>query len=528
MLVRIAATLLPPIFAAVLLYPHNAAAQAATGDAPVRHFAIEEYRVEGNTVLPDDAIESAVYPFLGPDRTADDVEKARAALDSLYAARGYPTVSAEIPLQDGAGGVIVLKVTERKIGRLRVRGAQYFSPREIREAASAVAEGKVPNMTVLGKQIVAMNQWPDRTVTPLIRPGIAPNTVDVDLNVKDTLPLHASVEVNNRANADTTPLRTLATISYGNFWQRGDSASISYQTAPMRSSDAAIASASYLYRIPNSTASLLVSYVKSDSNISTVGNSDVVGRGTIIGTRLQMPIRQDAVFNSSVSLGFDYKHFDDATIQGGDRTPAPVTYVPLSLNWTGSWARGDAETNMSATVVMGTRGIGTGAATFDEKRYLAKPNFAYVRWDIGNVQPLPMGAQFFVRTAGQLAAEPLISNEQFAAGGADTVRGFLESETLGDYGAILQTELRSPKVGDLVPWMSDTRAVIFADQGMVGLRNALVQQRDHYGLASAGAGIRLRAFDTIVADVYGAHTVTAGTTTKSSDTRMLFRLNGAF
>ncbi len=528
MLERIEAKLILLCLATVLVNPCGTAAQAASEGAPTRHFDVEEYRVEGNTVLPADAIEEAVYPFLGSNRTTDDVEKARSALDVLYAQRGYPTVSAEVPVQDAADGVIILKVTERKIGRLRVRGARYFSPREIREAASAVAEGKVPNMSVLGKQIADLNQWPDRTVTPVLRPGIAPNTVDVDLNVKDSLPLHASAEINNRANADTTALRTVTTVSYGNFWQRGDSASLSYQVAPMRSSDAQIVSGSYLYRIPGSTASILASYVKSDSSVSTVGSTDVIGRGTIAGVRLQVPIRQDNVFDSSLSVGFDYKHFDDATIQGADRTPSPVTYVPLTITWQGTWLRGEAVTSMSASAVLGTRGVGTDTASFDQKRYLAKPNFAYLRGDISNLQPLFFGTQIYFKMTGQLAAVPLISNEQFGAGGFDTVRGFLESETLGDYGATLQAEVRSPPVGELLTWLSETRGFVFADAGTVGLRNALVQQRDQYGLASTGLGIRLRAFDYLSTDIFGAHTLTAGTTIKSGDNRLLFRVNGAF
>jgi hemolysin activation/secretion protein len=525
---RTGAKLILLCLATLLAGPRAGAAPPEPVEAAPRHFDVDEYRVEGNTVLPAGAIEDAVYPFMGPDRTADDVEKARAALDALYASRGYPTVSAEVPSQDGANGIILLKITERKIGRLRVRGATWFSPREIREAAGALAEGKVPNMTAVQKQIVALNQWPDRTVTPVLRPGIAPDTVDVDLNVKDALPLHGSVEVNNRANADTTSLRTISSLSYGNLWQRGDSASLSYQIAPKRASDAQILAGSYLFRLPDTNLSVLFSYVKSDSNVSTVGNTDTIGRGTIAGVRLLVPIRQEGAFNSSLSLGFDYKHFDDATIQGGDRTPTPVTYVPLTMTWTGTWIQGDAETDLSASAVLGTRGIGTNAATFDEKRYLAAPDFAYLRANASRVQPLPGGLQAYAKVTTQFAAAPLISNEQFGAGGVDTVRGYLESETLGDYGATLQTELRSPPVGDLWSPIADSRGFVFADAGMVGLRNALIEQQDVYRIASVGLGIRFRGFDYLNIDVFGARALASGADTKPGQNRVLFRVNGAF
>ena len=68
-------TLLPPVVrfagclalvaALVLMCPQ--ALRAAAPEQPPRHFAIDEFRVEGNTLLPAEEIEAAVYDFLGPD-----------------------------------------------------------------------------------------------------------------------------------------------------------------------------------------------------------------------------------------------------------------------------------------------------------------------------------------------------------------------------------------------------------------------------------------------------------------------------
>ena len=43
----------------------------------VGNLYIQEYRVEGTHQLPRLEVEEAVYPFLGPGRTTDDVEKVR-------------------------------------------------------------------------------------------------------------------------------------------------------------------------------------------------------------------------------------------------------------------------------------------------------------------------------------------------------------------------------------------------------------------------------------------------------------------
>src|SRR5580704_16962642 len=56
----------------------DAASAPAGGNAtaPVRRMFIGEYRVTGSKILTPAQIGETVYPFLGPDRTLDDVEKA--------------------------------------------------------------------------------------------------------------------------------------------------------------------------------------------------------------------------------------------------------------------------------------------------------------------------------------------------------------------------------------------------------------------------------------------------------------------
>jgi hypothetical protein len=82
--------------------------------ADTRQLYIQEYRVQGAHLLTKLEVEEAVYPFLGPERTADDVDQARAALEKAYQAKGYQTVSVQIPPQQVTRGVVILQVIEGK------------------------------------------------------------------------------------------------------------------------------------------------------------------------------------------------------------------------------------------------------------------------------------------------------------------------------------------------------------------------------------------------------------------------------
>ena len=104
-------------------------------------------------------IETAVYPFMGPGRTRDDVEHARAALEKAYHDRGYQSVVVEVPAQTVADAVVRLHVVEAAVGRLRVTGSRYFSPDFIRTQTPALKEGQVPDFNAAQRQLAARWQF---------------------------------------------------------------------------------------------------------------------------------------------------------------------------------------------------------------------------------------------------------------------------------------------------------------------------------------------------------------------------------
>ena len=502
-------------------------------------FDLEEIQVTGNTVLPGNDIEAVVYPHVGPARSEADVEQARAALEKLYLDRGFPTVSVEAA--GLADGVAILKVIERRVGRLRVVGAQYSTPSSLKAGAPSLAPGTVLNTAAVQNDILGLNQIPSRTVTPALKPGRAPNTVDADLQVEDRFPGHGTLELNNRRSADTTELRLSGSVGYDNLFQRGDSASLGFQLAPQNRRDATVFTGSYLFRIPNSRLSLLGSYVKSDSNVATLGGTNVLGRGQIAGLRLLIPVNDSGGLTQSLALGFDYKNFPTTTRFGSQVTDLPLEYWPLTATYAVSWAGESSQTDGSATVVYGTRGLGTGnrlivvnpaeprEAAFDASRAYARTNFYFLRLAANHQHELPYGLQVSARGQTQFGPEPLLAQEQFSLGGQDSVRGYLETEAVGDTGANLQLELRGPQLADrLGPKVQDARGYLFGDVGGAIINRPLEQQTRSYTFGSVGAGVRVRLYDHFTGTVENAIVLARGPNSSAGSDRVLFRLIGDF
>ncbi len=470
-------------------------APAVLGDLYIR-----EYRVQGSKLLTAVEIGEVVYPFLGPRRTPEDIDQARAALEKAYHDKGYQTVTVQVPNQSGRRGIIKLEVIEAAVGKLRVRDSRYYLPSDIQKRVPSLAPGTVPNFNEVQKDIIALNRSADLRVTPQLNPGAEPGTVDIDLNVKDKLPLHGNLELNNRYSADTVPLRLNGSLSYGNLWQLGHTLGFSFQIAPERLTDAAVYSAFYTVPFPGfENVSLTLSGTKQDSDVSTLGGAAVAGRGDILGLRTNITLPSERGWYHSLSLGIDYKSFDENLTTGTDSISTPIDYYPLSLSYFASWIGKRSFTELNLGANFHARGMGSDQLEFDNKRYNADGSYVYFRGDVAHTHDLPGDFQLLTKIQGQIANHPLINSEQYAGGGQSTVRGYLESEALGDNGVFGTLELRSPSFIGRKPKDDpekskddEWRIYAFVEGGRLTLNDPLPEQQDRFELASIGIGTRIR------------------------------------
>ena len=460
---------------------------------------ISEYRVEGSKRLSRLEVEEAVYPYLGPGRTAADVESARATLEKFYHNKGFETVSVVVPQQDPRRGVIRLEVVEGKVGRLRVNGARWFLPSSVRRDAPSVAEGVVPDMNRVKKDILALNRLSDRRVTPALRAGMEVGTVDIDLNVEDKNPLHGSLELNNRYSSNTTKLRLNGALSYGNLYQLGHTLGLNFQLAPENTDDAKVFSGYYLARVSDGV-SLMLQGSKQDSDVSTLGGGASIGRGYSVGLQALFDLPSADKFYQTFSLGIDYKHFDEEIVLAKETISSPIEYYPLSANYGATWLGEESFTEFNTSLNFHLRGIGSGELDYANKRYGADGSYIFLRSDVARTQDLEGGSQIFGKIQTQIASQPLINNEQTSGGGLGTARGYLEASALGDNGVFGTMEFRTPSlVGK--PTASDGattnewRFHSFVDAGLLGIWDALPSQQRRTGLASGGVGTRFKFKD---------------------------------
>jgi hemolysin activation/secretion protein len=151
-------------------------------------------------------------------------------------------------------------------------------------------------------------------------------------------------------------------------------------------------------------------------------------------------------YSQTFSAGLDYKNVKQTLVQqGGGSIDTPITYVPLVASYTGNLFGQNRNTMLDVTATSGLRGFfGNNDEEFNAKRIGASANFLALRMGLGHTESFSSWA-LYGKLEMQLSSGTLLPTEQFLAGGAESVRGYLEGEQAGDSGMRATVELRTPK-----------------------------------------------------------------------------------
>ena len=488
-------------------------------------FTIKEFVVEGSTLLPQDKINEIVGKYKGSGKQMADLEQARAELEKSYQALGFPTVLVTIPEQTIDGGTVRMQVIEGRLLEIKVSGNEYYPRYQILEKLPSLRTGNLIEEKVLLKEIDAVNVNPDLKVTPVLKAGSEPGMVDLELKVKDRLPMHAKLTADNKGPRTTPANRITAEVSYSNLWQADHTLSLQTTQTPTEWGAVQAYGFSYVAPIsgPQHIVAIYASKVLSNSVLAgntlavSPGNINVAGNATIAGFRYIFPILQGGMTAHSITFGADYKRLEktEATFPGALGTATVLSliqYTPVSLAY--SVVRPDpfGVFDFSVTakgywpVIPGGKKedfAGDPNDPFEKpgNRHGSTGKFYVLQSALNRNQPLPYGFHLALHADGQWASEPLVPAEQYFAGGADSVRGYFANESIGDHAVRGRAELYTPNLPDIpldYYWQRRKSSDIkirwkllgFYDAAHLWVAKAPAGQTDQFRLQGVGGGIR--------------------------------------
>jgi hemolysin activation/secretion protein len=434
-----------------------------------------------------------------------DAEGARKALEQAYQDAGFLSVNVVLPPQrvDEAGGEIRLRVVQAPVEKLRVTGAQYTLPSAVKEALPSLAPGNVPNFNEMQQELARFSRASaDREITPILAAGEQPGTMNVELKVQDSLPVHGSVEFNSKQSQNTRAGRLEAGLNDANLFQRGHDIGLSWYYSPVRPSEADIQSLNYSLPFGGTGDRLYLSLVNSNSNTPTPLGGATVSRGQTFRLRWRDELPERAGLNHGLTWGGTWRHLRDRNddVAGASTETPSLRYATFSLAYDlqlqGSVNGRNSSLQAELTVSppgLNRRDVDCGdSGVIDQfacKRYIginsagqrqgASAGFQVLGLSLSHREPLGAWA-LSARLQAQITDTPLIPSEQAVYGGFDSVRGYYEGEQSGDLGAALRIQIDTPS------WALSERTAL---SGLFSWDNARLRRL--YALPSEIANTRM-------------------------------------
>ncbi len=497
---------------------------------PSPKFEIQQFKIEGNTLLSSDAVDKLVAPYTGKSRDFGDVQRALEALQDAYQKMGYNSVQVLLPEQELDQGIVKLRVVEQRIGSISVENNQFYDRDNILRTVPSIQPGTLPNLKKVQKSLKVANENPSKQTAILFKDSEKDETaIDATVKVIDEKPWKAFLTLDNTGSRETGHSRIGFGYQNYNLFNRDHRITLQYVTNlhfPNNyfNSDHRVNIVGGAYTIPfyewGDSLDLLAGY--SDINaaapqqLSSVGLS-IIGKGLVWGVHYNHNFDKIDDYDHKLTAGLDYRAYrSDFIISNNNLTPH-VTALPWSLTYSGLWQQ---ETQQLAFNFGGSWNLTPewashgGADDFgspsagsqcgaNNNSYCAENYFSKYNFGFDYTHPFAKTWFYHVAVSGQLAGDHLIPGEQFRIGGMDSVRGWHESVISGDKGYRFSIEAISPDFGGKISSKVGLHGLVFFDKGHVNNNHGIDGTPAAIGsdktIASVGAGLRYNYGKDIVA-----------------------------
>lgn len=465
------------------------------------HFPVTRFEVDGARVLPQAQIDHALAPYIGPDETFSILEEAVGALKAAYLAAGYSSVSIVLPEQEVDSGVIHIRVTEARLGRVTVSNNHFFDTANILRALPSLDVGQIPNMDDVAAQTRMSNDNPAKQIQITLRQGEAADETDAVVRVADVNPIEYAIVADNTGTDSSGRYRLGFAVHDANVFDLDHVLSAQVQIAPDRIDKVFILGANYLIPLYSwrSTLDFSVGYSNVNSGLvtTTAGSYGITGGGTTFSARLTQYLARSETWNQRVFEGVEWDAYqNDVTPDDQGQSIVPnVTVHPLDLGYAVSYTGKEMTAEGSITYTHNIPGGPNGtSADFRLPGGRADANAGYQLLHYQGTLTAALPYEWHVQTVveGQLSADALVAPVQFGVGGVDSVRGFDERALTDDRGIRASVQVESPDEGRA--WLGENwqlHGVTFYDAASLDRNDILPGEISHIFISSAGFGLRL-------------------------------------
>jgi hemolysin activation/secretion protein len=485
---------------------------------PSEKILIKTINVTGATLIPKKEIDPVVKQFENREIDLTEMQKAADLITDLYRKKGYITSRAYLPPQKIENGTFEIRVIEGKMGDLDIKGNYYFKSSLFKKKFN-LKKNEPFNYYILTKILRKINQQPDRFAKAVLVPGQEPGATDVQLDVKDNLPIHASWDFDNYGSRYIYNNRYQFGARHNNLFGMGDMFDFKYM---LSEGDAyQMIGGSYVLPVTD-TFNLGFSTFWSKLHLGNDYKSlDIRGNSQIYSLFATQNIADEDNFTFNLNMGLDIKNIFN--FQAGQQTSRDMMR-PVKVGYDIDVTDPLGRTVMSNEVDIGMPGFMAGSKAKDSRASIVGSGGEFVKFifNVFRLQPMPFESMILWKNQAQVSTKVLTATEQYQIGGVINVRGYPIAELVGDQGLSTTVEWSFPVY--LIPkdlkvpftqtkFYDAIRLVAFYDYGAVWLREPSAFAKKFEQLGDFGWGVRFNLPKNLFCKFEFAYPVTA----RSSD-----------
>jgi hemolysin activation/secretion protein len=476
------------------------AAKKALAPADIAHrtLVLREVRVTGAHAVPDSQLAATWKGMVGRTITVQDAYGIADAIGAAYAEAGLALYEAQVPAQDFANGVVVIRVTEGYVEDVVIQGdVKDTDLSRLKAYAARVVADRPLRRSRLEREILLMNQlFGVKVGSQFIPVPNKPGAVRLVLTIQRTR-AEGLAGINNQGVTTLSDTEMYAGAAVNSVLQQGDRTEFVFGFPPNFSH----------YQYYGLTH---IAPIGDDGMTLTVNVGDLVthpvdhllsGNALVTGLTLSYPIILTTRETLSVSGAFDTLNANDADL-GATIADERTRALRLGV----AYAREDDWKGISSIGLTLSQGVDILGARRGSLAY-GGPDFTKLNLRLAREQKLPWDFVARLRVAGQWSGDRLPASEQFVYGATDYGQAFHGNPLYGDRGVEAYAELaRGLPWVDVKGWLSGTELFLFGDRGTVW--NApTIYAVAHDTAASAGFGIRGKLLDKVTVQLAAADAV---------------------
>ena len=449
---------------------------------------VKRIAFSGNSVFDGDYLNRLLAPELRRKLTLPQLKAMAQRVAVHYHDHGYFLARVVIPQQSIAKGTVRLVVLEGRLEDFVVRGNDRYLEKNIRRAFSALETGEAIRKQTLERALLVLNSTSGIEAKSVLQAGGKTGATDLILHVAEYNATESSLSVNNFGSRTSGRYRISPRFEFPNVSRRGDSVGVSAVAAPDTDT---MLFGHFNYTTPvGSRGHQLKAFVSGGRY--EVGKEfavlDIKGDSISYGLGMTYPLlltRQKSVTYEAWYEFNESEHSLLGTITSFDQ----ISKLRLGLTWD---RKDDRGRNIFSFDVH--QGLGDSLGGMEDDSTLSSRSFALAdnrftkfEFDLTRVHTTSPRVFHIARCSGQASVDPLVSGEQWAIGGANSVRGHLQSTYLGDDGYTINWETRiSMPSGN----KNRYQLVVFADHGMAYIKIPTTGQEETQRISGAGLGVR--------------------------------------